>query len=54
MGFDVTIATKAQWATMTTADFGAFGPIVFADPGCKSSPHRLDAAETNTSRAQVS
>jgi hypothetical protein len=47
MGFDVTIATKAAWATMTRADFETFGAIVFADPGCKSSTRRLDAAEAN-------
>ena len=46
-GFDVTIATKAEWAAITTEDFQAFGAIVFADPGCKTSPDRLDAAEAN-------
>ena len=45
MGFDVTIATKDQWVAMSTADFQAFGAIVFADPGCKSSTRRLDVAE---------
>jgi hypothetical protein len=45
MGFDVTIAKKGQWAAMSTADFQAFGAIVFADPGCKSSTDRLDVAD---------
>jgi hypothetical protein len=47
MGFDVTIATKDEWAAMSTSDFEAFGAIVFADPSCKTSTHRLNVAEAN-------
>ena len=47
MGFDVTIATRGQWASMTRSDFSAFGAIVFSDPSCKSGTDRLDVADAN-------
>jgi hypothetical protein len=47
MGFDVTLATKAQWSAMSTADFESYDAIVFGDPACKSSTKRLGAARSN-------
>ncbi len=45
MGFDVTIGTRGQWASMSRSDFSAFGAIVFSDPSCKSGTDRLDVAD---------
>jgi hypothetical protein len=47
MGFDVTLATKKQWSTMSTDDFGSYDAIVFGDPACKGSTKRLDTATSN-------
>ncbi len=34
LGYDVTIATDAQWAAMSTAQFSSYGLLVIADPYC--------------------
>ena len=34
LGYSVTIASDAQWAAMTTADFSAYGLLVIGDPRC--------------------
>ena len=47
MGFDVTIATKRRWATMSRHDFETYGAIVLADPGCEVDEDRLDVASAN-------
>lgn len=47
LGFDVTVATAAEWTAMTQGEFEAFDALVFGDPSCKSGPARLEAAVGN-------
>jgi Bacterial Ig-like domain (group 1) len=50
LGLTVEIATPAQWAAKTTADFAAYKAIVLGDPTCKvGSAASIGAAEANGS-----
>ena len=49
LGYDVELATNAQWASKSTADFATYRAIVLADPECIDGTAPIAAAEANTS-----
>jgi hypothetical protein len=49
LGYDVELATEAQWSAKSTTDFASYRAIVFGDPTCTESLRPVQAAEANTS-----
>jgi hypothetical protein len=49
LGYDVELATDAQWTAKSTADFATYRAIVLADPDCAEGTTPVAAAEANTS-----
>ena len=47
LGYAVEIATDAQWAAKTAADFGSYRALVLGDPTCSGSLASIDAAIAN-------
>jgi hypothetical protein len=47
LGFDVEVASDANWAAKTSADFATYKAIVLGDPQCKVGTGSLAAAEAN-------
>lgn len=48
-GFSVTVATDAQWAAMSTADFRAYRVLIIGDPDCGDSADTATEAEQSAS-----
>lgn len=47
LGYNVELATDAQWAAKSTADFSTYRALIFADPYCTSGLSLLSAAIAN-------
>src|SRR6185295_378034 len=49
LGYTVDVATAAQWAAKSTADFATYKAIILGDPTCSETPNiNMAAAEANT------
>jgi uncharacterized repeat protein (TIGR01451 family) len=46
-GFDPVVKNEAEWAAMTSSDFGSYRAILFGDPFCRTSPSTLAQAVAN-------
>jgi hypothetical protein len=48
LGFSVELATPAQWAGKSAADFATYRAIILGDPSCSTDVGNISAAEANT------
>lgn len=48
LGFSVEVATPAQWAGKSTADFASYRAIILGEPNCSTDVGNVAAAEANT------
>lgn len=47
LGFTVEVATPAQWAGKSAADFASYRAIILGEPNCSLDPGSMAAAEAN-------